>query len=236
MPIEWGPIIGSIAGGAIDAWSQDRANKANAGNVRAQIDFQQQQSETAYQRAVDDLKKAGLNPAMAYMQGGNSSMAGASAQAQPVLSGTGQRIATALQLSNDLATGSAQRQLITQQAAAASAQASKTMGELQLMQPAGILAQSPDYQKLFANTEISKRNRELLENSNYPALFRAQLANTGAATAAAQASASEAQSRTVLNQQLFQNDWFRKNISPYINSSAKAIGLFKDVTNLNLNR
>lgn len=62
------------------------ANKAARGAAREQMDFQERMSNTAYQRALLDMRESGLNPSLAYQQGGASSQPGAAAPVQNLLS------------------------------------------------------------------------------------------------------------------------------------------------------
>ena len=62
----------SLVGGFMGLKGQESANAQTAASTQAQIDFQREMATTQYQRQVEDLKAAGLNPAYGMYAGGAS--------------------------------------------------------------------------------------------------------------------------------------------------------------------
>lgn len=79
----WGRTALNLGGSLVGG---ERANKKNLQIAREQMAFQERMSNTSYQRAIEDMKLAGVNPMLAIGQGGASTPGGASATMQDVMS------------------------------------------------------------------------------------------------------------------------------------------------------
>nr|QJB21313.1 MAG: DNA pilot protein [Microvirus sp.] len=71
--------LGAIQQGIYNHIEQNAAMQYNSAEALANRQFQERMSSTAYQRAVEDMRKAGLNPILAYAQGGASTPGGSGA-------------------------------------------------------------------------------------------------------------------------------------------------------------
>jgi hypothetical protein len=92
MPLSaFNPATVALAVGALDFLGGMQQQQTSSAGAQAQIDFQREMSNTAYQRQVSDLKAAGINPMLVSKLGGASSPAGAMPQAFNVLGSGAQR-------------------------------------------------------------------------------------------------------------------------------------------------
>jgi len=84
--IPWGDLLGAgiSAGGTLVGG--DRANRARADEAAKDRAFQERMRNTSFQAAVTDMEAAGLNPALAYSQGGAAQPGGAIAGVEDSIS------------------------------------------------------------------------------------------------------------------------------------------------------
>jgi hypothetical protein len=75
-------LVGGVLSNNQQTAQAAQANAFSAQQSQAQMDFQKQMRATQYQTAVEDLKSAGLNPMLAYTQGGAGTPSGSAATGQ----------------------------------------------------------------------------------------------------------------------------------------------------------
>lgn len=113
----------------------DAANAASAKQAKEQMEFQERMSDTAYQRGMEDMRKAGLNPILAYSQGGASAPSGAQGSVTaarmeaPRITGLASSAASAANTALQMRRDDSSIALQDQQKNATAAQTQKTVAE-----------------------------------------------------------------------------------------------------------
>lgn len=120
---------GIISGGA-QLIGNVLGNKAARDEARRNRQFQERMSSTQWQRGVADMEAAGLNPALAYSQGGASSPAGSMAAQGSVTEGVTSSALQAQRFRKDMQLLDAQRKKVQEEGRAAAAAAKLAEGRV----------------------------------------------------------------------------------------------------------
>lgn len=156
-------MFGSLLSGALSWFGGEQQNRRQADAAEQAQGFSASQFASRYQTTVADMQKAGLNPMLAYSQGGGSPPSGVQANV-PVNSGAAAASGFQAQRLNN-----AQVDLIEAQKDATSAQAAKTKAETPYVGPSaeadiGAKSASADQSRAMVssiNATVDKTRQEI---------------------------------------------------------------------------
>ena len=215
----WGPIIGagisaigSLAGGLMSSSGASAQNSAsqqfalqnmrenntfNAEQARINREWQENMSNTAYQRAMADMRAAGLNPILAYQQGGAGTPGGAQGSAQGAsgaqFENTMEKLGHGVTSASKGAERALELQQVQAQTASTTTQAGLNKANETLSNANTLKAQQDTATSAAAAAKANAETANIIASAENPAAMRALMAaQSNSANAAAGLSSEQA--------------------------------------------